>query len=73
MYVKDFKINVVKTKENCWTVKREVTLTNCKDEGIPIIKNEAQAIMGLLDKSAVLDPLFGENHTTKGIQYEENE
>lgn len=56
MYVKDFKINTVKDGDNYWRVKREVTLINNKEDGIPILKEEAQGLMGLLDKSAVLDP-----------------
>lgn len=54
MYVKDFKINAVKDNENHWRVRREVTLINNEEEGIPILKEEAQGIMKLLDKSAVL-------------------
>lgn len=57
MYVKDFKINTVKDGENRWSVKREVTLINNKEDGIPIIKEEAQGIMKLLDKSAILETL----------------
>lgn len=54
MYVKDFKIIVVKDDTNHWRVKREVTLINNEEEGIPILKEEAQGIMTLLDKSATL-------------------
>ncbi len=57
MYVKDFKIATVKDSDNFWRVKREVTLTNEKNDAIPIIKEEAQGIMKLLDKSAVLEGL----------------
>lgn len=54
MYVKDFKMNVIKDGENHWRVRREVTLINSEEEGIPILKEEAQGIMKLLDKSAIL-------------------
>lgn len=57
MYVKDFKINTVKDGENRWSVRREVSLINNEEDGIPIIKEEAQVIMKLLDKSAVLEVL----------------
>lgn len=55
LYVKDFKIATVKSEDNYWRVKREVTLTNSKEESIPILKEEAQGIMKLLDKCAVLE------------------
>lgn len=57
MYVKDFKINAVKDGDNYWRVKREVTLINNREDGIPIIKEEAQGIMKLLDRSAILEVL----------------
>ena len=59
MYVKGFKIDTVKDGENRWSVKREVTLINNKEDGIPIIKEEAQGIMKLLDKRAILESLNG--------------
>lgn len=61
MYVKDFKINTFKDGGNNWRVRREVTLINNVNEGIPIIKEEAQGIMKLLDKSVILEPLIKEN------------
>ena len=54
MYVKDFKMNAVNDSKNHWKVKRELTLTNSEEEGIPILKEDAQGLMKLLDKSAVL-------------------
>lgn len=57
MYVKDFKIITVKDNDNYWRVKREISLINSKDDGIPILKEEAQGIMKLLDKSAILEEL----------------
>lgn len=57
MYVKDFKITTVKDSDNFWRVKREISLINNKEDGIPILKEEAQGIMKLLDKSAVLEIL----------------
>lgn len=54
MYVKDFKIVTVKDSDNFWRVRREVTLTNDEKDAIPIIKEEAQGIAKLLDKSAIL-------------------
>lgn len=54
MYVKDFKLVTIKDDDNCWRVRREVTLTNNEKDAIPIIKEEAQTIAKLLDKSAVL-------------------
>ena len=57
MYVKDFKIITVKDNDNYWRVKREISLINSKEDGIPILKEEAQGIMKLLDKSAVLEGL----------------
>ena len=56
MYVKDFKLNAVKDSDNHWRVVKEIILINNKEDGIPILKEEAQGLMGLLDKSAVLDP-----------------
>jgi len=58
MYVKDFKINTFKDVGNNWRVRREVTLINNVNEGIPIIKEEAQAIMKLLDRGVILEPLI---------------
>lgn len=55
MYVKDFKIQAVKGEDLRWRVVREISLINDKLQGIPIIKEEAQALMGMLDKSAVLE------------------
>jgi hypothetical protein len=57
MYVKDFKIITVKDNNNYWRVKREISLINSKEDGIPILKEESQGIMKLLDKSAVLENL----------------
>ena len=57
MYVKDFKIATVKDGDNFWRVKREISLINSKEDGIPILKEEAQGIMKLLDKSAILEVL----------------
>ena len=54
MYVKDFKIVTVKDSDNFWRVRREVTLTNNEKDAIPIIKEEAQVIAKLFDKSAIL-------------------
>ena len=54
MYVKDFKIVTVKDSDNFWRVRREVTLTNDEKDAIPIIKEEAQVIAKMLDKSAIL-------------------
>lgn len=54
LYVKDFKIATVMGKEGCWRVRREVTMINDIEAAIPIEKTEAQGIMQLLDKSAVL-------------------
>ena len=54
MYVKDFKLATIKDGDNFWRVRREITLVNCKEEAIPIIKEEAQGIAALLDKSATL-------------------
>ena len=34
-----------------------MTLTNFVEDGIPIIKEEAQGLMKLLDKSAVIEKL----------------
>lgn len=61
MYVKDFKINTFKDVGNNWRVRREITLINNVNEGIPIIKEEAQGIMKLLDKSVILEPLTKED------------
>ena len=47
----------VKDGDNYWRVKREVTLINNREDGIPIIKEEAQGIMKLLDRSAILEVL----------------
>lgn len=55
MYIKDFKLNAVKDSNNHWRVDKLITLTNNKGDGIPILKEEAQSLMVLLDKSAVLD------------------
>ena len=60
MYIKDFKMITIKNGNNCWSVKRKITLTNTKEEGIPILKEEAQGLAGLLDKSAILEPFKGE-------------
>lgn len=57
MYVTDFKIMTVKDNNNYWRVKREISLINSKEDSIPILKEEAQGIMKLLDKSAVLEDL----------------
>lgn len=57
MYVKDFKIITVKDSDNYWRVKREVSLINSKEDSIPILKEEAQGIMKLLDKNATLELL----------------
>ena len=54
MYVKDFKIATVKDGDNFWRVRREVTLTNDEKDARPIIKEEAQTIAKMLDKSAIL-------------------
>ena len=54
MYVKDFKIATVKDEDNFWRVRREVTLTNDEKDAIPIIKEEAQTIAKMLNKSAIL-------------------
>lgn len=58
MYIKDFKIITVRDSENRWRVRREITLTNFIEDGIPIIKEEAQALMKLLnDRSATIQRL----------------
>lgn len=54
LYVKDFKLATVMADKGYWKVKREVSMTNDIKEAIPIEKTEAQGIMRLLDKSAVL-------------------
>ena len=54
MYVKDFKIIVIKDGDDYWRVRKEISLINSKEDGIPIIKEEAQGIMKLLDKNAIL-------------------
>lgn len=59
LYVKEFKLATVMIDGGRWKVRREVTMTNEIKEAIPIEKVEAQGIMKLLDKSAVLID-FGE-------------
>ena len=59
LYVKSFNISAVKGVDECWRVKREITLINNKDEGIPILKEEAQGILKLLDRSGVLESVDG--------------
>ena len=54
LYVKNFKLTTVMTNEGCWRVRREVAMTNDIKEAIPIEKTEAQGIVKLLDKNAVL-------------------
>lgn len=54
LFVKDFKLATVMADKGYWKVKREVTMTNDVKEAIPIEKTEAQGIMKLLDKSAIL-------------------
>lgn len=54
LYVKEFKLATVMCDKGYWKVKREVSMTNDIKEAIPIEKAEAQGIMKLLDKCAVL-------------------
>lgn len=54
LYVKEFKLATVMCDKGYWKVKREVSMTNDIKEAIPIEKIEAEGIMKLLDKSAVL-------------------
>lgn len=54
LYVKDFKLATVMAHEGLWTVRREITMTNDIKEAIPIEIVEAQGIIKLLDKSAIL-------------------
>ena len=54
LYVKDFKLATMKVDKGYWKVRREVSMTNDINEAIPIEKSEAQGIMKLLDKSAIL-------------------
>lgn len=59
MYVKDFKVATVKTDVGYWRVRKEISLINDKSEAIPIEKEEAQGLMKLLDRTAVLVDLGG--------------
>lgn len=60
MYVKDFKMITIKDSENHWRVRKEMTLTNFVEDGIPIIKEEAQGLMMLLNKSAIIEKFESE-------------
>lgn len=59
MYVKDFKVATIKTDVGYWRVRKEISLINDKSEAIPIEKEEAQGLMKLLDRTAVLVDLGG--------------
>ena len=54
MYVKDFKMATIKDDDNHWRVRKEISLSNFINDGIPIIEEEAQGLMKLLDKSATI-------------------
>lgn len=54
LYVKDFKLATVMADKGYWRVRREVSMVNDIQEAIPIEKEEAQGIMKLLDKNAIL-------------------
>ena len=60
LYVKDFKVSTVMADKGYWRVKREISMTNDIKEAIPIEISEAQGIMKLLDKNAVLTELGGD-------------
>ena len=57
MYIKSFKLSTMVNSDDQWKVIREIILINTKKDCMPILKEEAQFLMGLLDgKSAVLEP-----------------
>ena len=60
MYVKYFKMATVIQDDNRWQVKSELTLTNIKEEGIPILEKDAENLGKLLDEAATLEPFEGE-------------
>lgn len=56
MYVKNFSLTITGDKKCGYKILREINLTNCIEDAIPVIKEDAQYIMEKLSGTVLIKP-----------------